>query len=127
VAGAEVGVRIALMSEYDGIAGIDGAEFLIGIDLEAVTGEGPYFIILVLKVDTAVVVVKRPDKREGVGLAGAILAKDDDIIPFTTGDAWVECVEDAVIIGAEAGFFIFPGITGEQLHVVSGIAFGRTA
>jgi hypothetical protein len=115
------------MFQNNGIAGGNGPKFLVGIDLETVPGQGPYFVILVLEVDGAVVILKSPLEGEGIGTSCAIFAKNDGVVLFRSCYARVEGVEDPVIIGAEAGFFIFPGITGEQFHVVAGRAFGRTA
>ena len=122
--------------ENDGIAGADFSQFLIGIDLEPVTGEGPYFVILVLEIQYAVIVLKGPEEWEAVGAvvfvpgvvffegARAICPEDDGIIFFKTNDTGVEGIEvgGVVIIrlGVETSFFITPRGIGEQFRIVPG-------
>jgi hypothetical protein len=125
------------MFENDGVAGIDPSELLVGVDLEPAGGEDLYFVVLILEVDGAIIILKGPHKGEAVGagefafyqalpgIARSIFPENDRIVFFASGDGRVEGVEAVVVIGVEAGTLISPGVTGQQLHVVGGTAFGR--
>jgi hypothetical protein len=121
------------MFQDDDVTGTDLTEFLIGVDLEAMPVQGPYLIVLIFEINGTVIILKSPDKGKAVGRAfdggitGAILAKNNRIVFFAAGDTRVEGVENAIVIGVESRFFVFPWSIGEQIQVLSGGVFARTA
>jgi hypothetical protein len=55
------------MLQNNNIAGIATAEFFIRINLKAMSVQGSYFIILILEINGAVAILKRPDERKRFG------------------------------------------------------------
>ena len=115
------------MLQDNDVASARSAELLVGIYLEAVIVEGPHAIILILKVDGAVAVLERPKEGKTVLRAGTVFAESDGVIFLTAGDAGIECVEHAVVVGIESRLLIFPGRIGQQIEVGPGSALTGTA
>ena len=77
------------------------SQWLGGIDLEPVVGQHLYTVILILKIDSAVIILKRPHKGKAVRtclVTSSVLAENDQIILFITGNGRIERIEDAIII-----------------------------
>ncbi len=119
------------MSENNGIAGADAAKTLICIDLEAVVGQGPYLVILILEIDDAVTVLEGPHERQAIRVRNLAFddafiqrtrpvgPEDDHIVRFTTRDLGIEGVEDPRLVAIETRLFVFPGSMGKQFKITA--------
>jgi hypothetical protein len=114
------------MLQYNDVTRIYATPLFIRINLEPMPGESPYPIILILKIDSAVSILKRPDERKMVYRSRAILTENNAIIFFTAGDTGIQGIEYSVVIGIETRLLIFPGRIGKEIEVSFGTAPIRT-
>jgi hypothetical protein len=114
-----------MLQDYD-VPRIYATPLFIRIDLEPMPGERPHPIILILKIDRAVAILKRPDERKMVYRSRAIFAENNAVIFFTAGDSGIQGIEYPVVIGIETRLFIFPGRIGKKIEVSFGTALIRT-
>ena len=122
------------MLQDNNVSRIDSPELFIGIELQAILVQRPYFVVLILEINSAVIILKGPHEWQAVGIdlrslrtelrirascgiARTILAKNDRIVFFAAGNARIKSIENTIIIRIETRFFVFPGCIGEQVQI----------
>ena len=119
------------MFQDDDVTAIYAAPFFVRIDLEAVSVERSYPIVLILKIDDTVAFLKGPDKGKtilGSFLStGAILTEGNNVVFFTPGDPGIECIENAVIIGIKPCLLIFPRDIRQKINIFLIAALNRAS
>jgi hypothetical protein len=120
------------MFENDRVTGLALSQALVRVDLEVILVQFTDLIILILEIDAAVIIRKGPCEGEAIGIGGfaldqaflqraaAVRLKNDGIIDLATGNAWIEGIEDAIIVRIESRLFIFPGAVRKHFKVMTG-------
>lgn len=110
------------------------SQFIFCGENELFSGQSFHFIVLVLKIDDAIIILERPGEGEAIVVAGSIGLEDHEIIfilAIYMGIEGIEAGPSLIFIRifffcGESRLFVFPGGTGEKLYLTrSGI--GRLA
>ena len=56
------------MLQDNNVSRIDSPELFIGIELQAILVQRPYFVVLILEINSAVIILKGPHEWQAVGI-----------------------------------------------------------